>query len=467
MVDLIIKNAQVVTASDIFICDIGINKEKITFLEKDTKHKSQKIIDANNNFVLPGGIDAHCHIDQPMKDGSVMADNFETGSLSAAFGGTTTIIPFACQYKGESLREVIKDYHQRAENKSYIDYAFHTIISDVNKKVLGQELPAIIKDGYSHFKIYMTYEDLKLNDKDILNILEVAGKEKAVVMIHAENDDCISWLTEKLEEKGKTSPKYHSLSRPDVVESEATNRAISLSRIVNTPILFVHVSGKETIDIIRNAQSRGFKILAETCPQYLFLTKDDLDRDDFEGAKYICSPPPRTVEDQQHVWQGLNNGTFQIFSSDHAAFKFNDNKGKMLNGKNSSFGKIPNGLPGLETRLPLLFTYGVLKNKISINKFVELTSTNPAKIYGLYPRKGTIAVGSDADLVIWNTKVKKKITNKDLHHNVDYTPYEGKEINTLANTVISRGTIIVKNQKLLSKMGHGKFLKSEISDFVY
>ena len=203
MVDLIIKNAQVVTASDIFICDIGINKEKITFLEKDTKHKSQKIIDANNNFVLPGGIDAHCHIDQPMKDGSVMADNFETGSLSAAFGGTTTIIPFACQYKGESLREVIKDYHQRAENKSYIDYAFHTIISDVNKKVLGQELPAIIKDGYSHFKIYMTYEDLKLNDKDILNILEIAGKEKAVVMVHAENDDCISWLTEKLEEKGK------------------------------------------------------------------------------------------------------------------------------------------------------------------------------------------------------------------------------------------------------------------------
>ena len=329
MIDLIIKNAHVATATDTFKCDIGIDKEKIIFLERDTKQKSKEIIDANNNFVLPGGIDAHCHIDQPMKDGSVMADNFETGSLSAAFGGTTTIIPFACQYKGENLREVIKDYHQRAENKSYIDYAFHTIISDVNKKVLGQELPAIIKDGYSHFKIYMTYEDLKLNDKDILNVLEVAGKEKAVVMIHAENDDCISWLTEKLEEKGKTGPKYHSFARPDVVESEATNRAISLSRIVNTPILFVHVSEKETIDIIRNAQSRGFKILAETCPQYLFLTKDDLDKDDFEGAKFICSPPPRTVEDQQHVWRGLNNGTFQIFSSDHAAFRFDDDKGKM------------------------------------------------------------------------------------------------------------------------------------------
>ena len=230
MIDLIIKNAHVATATDTFKCDIGIDKEKIIFLERDTKQKSKEIIDANNNFVLPGGIDAHCHIDQPMKDGSVMADNFETGSLSAAFGGTTTIIPFACQYKGENLREVIKDYHQRAENKSYIDYAFHTIISDVNKKVLGQELPAIIKDGYSHFKIYMTYEDLKLNDKDILNVLEVAGKEKAVVMIHAENDDCISWLTEKLEEKGKTGPKYHSFARPNVVESEATNRAISSSR---------------------------------------------------------------------------------------------------------------------------------------------------------------------------------------------------------------------------------------------
>ncbi len=467
MIDLIIKNAQVVTASDIFTCDIGVDKEKIVFLEKNTKRNSQKLINANNDFVLPGGIDAHCHLDQPTKDGSVMADNFETGSLSAAFGGTTTIIPFACQFKGENLSDVIKDYHQRAENKSYIDYAFHTIISHVDQNILGQELPAIIKDGYSHFKIYMTYEDLKLNDKDILNILEVAGKEKAVVMIHAENDDCISWLTDKLEKEGKTSPKYHSFSRPDIVESEATNRAISLSRIVNTPILFVHVSGKETIDIIRNAQSRGFKIFAETCPQYLFLTEDDLDKEGFEGAKYVCSPPPRTVEDQKYVWQGLNNGTFQVFSSDHAAFRFEDDKGKMLNGKDSSFGQIPNGIPGLETRLPLLFTYGVMKNKITINKFVELTSTNPAKIYGLYPRKGTIAIGADADLVIWNTKVKKKITNQDLHHNVDYTPYEGKEINSLANTVISRGTIVVEDRKLLSKMSHGRFLKSGISDFVY
>ena len=467
MLDLIIKNAKACTSSDIFECDIGINDEKIVLLQKKITQSSKKILDAKGKFVLPGGIDAHCHIDQPMKDGSVCADNFESGTRSAVFGGTTTVIPFAVQYKGESLRKVIDEYHLKANNNCYIDYAFHTIIADASQKVLNQELPAIIKDGYSHFKIYMTYDDLKLNDKEILDVLSIAGKEKAVVMIHAENHECISWLTDKLESEGKTHTKYHSHARPDIIEAEATNRAISLSRLTNTPILFVHISSKEAIDAIRNAQNKGYKILAETCPQYLFLTKDDLDQEDFEGAKFVCSPPPRTKDDQNEVWKAIQNGTFDVFSSDHCPFYFKGKQGKDLKGTNASFSQIPNGCPGLETRLPLLFSEGVLKNKISINKFVEITSSKPAKIYGLYPRKGSILIGADADLVIWDTGIQKIIKNKDLNHSVDYTPYEGMEVNAWPNTILSRGTIIVEDGILKIQKGDGKFLKSEVSDYVY
>jgi len=467
MLDLIIKNTKACTSSDIFECDIGIKDEKIVLLEKKIKQPSKKTFDANGRFVLPGGIDGHCHIDQPMKDGSMCADNFESATKSAVFGGTTTVIPFAVQYKGDSLRKVIKEYHEKANNNCYIDYAFHTIIADANKKVLNQELPAIIKDGYSHFKIYMTYDDLKLNDREILDVLSIASKEKAVVMIHAENHECISWLTEKLESEGKTHTKYHSNARPDIVEAEATNRAISLSRLTNTPILFVHISSKEAIHAIRKAQSKGFKILAETCPQYLFLTKDMLDQENFEGAKFVCSPPPRTKEDQNEVWKAIQNGTFDVFSSDHCPFYFKGKKGKDLHGKSASFSKIPNGIPGLETRLALLFSEGVLKNKISINKFVEITSSKPAKIYGLYPKKGSILIGADADLVIWDSNIKKIIRNIDLNHSVDYTPYENMLVNAWPNTVICRGSIIIQEGNLVTKRGHGKFLKSKISDYVY
>ena len=313
----------------------------------------------------------------------------------------------------------------------------------------------------------MTYDDLKLNDKEILDVLSIAGKEKAVVMIHAENHECISWLTDKLESEGKTHTKYHSHARPDIIEAEATNRAISLSRLTNTPILFVHISSKEAIDAIRNAQNKGYKILAETCPQYLFLTKDDLDQEDFEGAKFVCSPPPRTKDDQNEVWKAIQNGTFDVFSSDHCPFYFKGKQGKDLKGTNASFSQIPNGCPGLETRLPLLFSEGVLKNKISINKFVEITSSKPAKIYGLYPRKGSILIGADADLVIWDTGIQKIIKNKDLNHSVDYTPYEGMEVNAWPNTILSRGTIIVEDGILKIQKGDGKFLKSEVSDYVY
>jgi|TARA_B100000929_G_scaffold129955_1_gene102862 dihydropyrimidinase len=467
MIDLIIKNGKVATASDLFDCDIGIDKEKIVFLENNTSREAKKIIDANGKYVLPGGVDGHCHLDQRTKDGSKNSDNFESGSRSAAFGGTTTVMPFAIQFKGESLREVIDEYHTRANNQSYIDYTFHPIISDASPNVIGQELPAIVKDGYTHFKIYMTYDDLQLNDKEILDTLEAAGKEKAVVMIHAENYECLKWLTEKLENAGKTDPIHHAESRPGVVESEATNRAIALSRITNTPIYFVHVSDKEAIDTIRSAQNKGFKIYAETCPQYLFLKKDDLNKDDFEGAKYICSPPPRDPENQKYVWRGIQNGTFNVLSSDHAPFNFDDKKGKMLKGKKTPFKHVPNGVPGIETRLTLLLSEGVMKKKISINKFVEVTSTNPAKIFGLYPKKGTIAIGSDADIVIWDTDIDSTITNNELHHDTDYTPYEGIKVTCCPNIVINRGSIVVEDGKLKGKKGNGKFLKSDISNYVY
>ena len=467
MLDLLIKNAKVCTSSDLFRSDIGIKDQKIVQLQNNITTDSKEVFDAKDKFVLPGGVDGHCHLSQPTNDGSEFADNFETGTRSAAYGGTTTVIPFALQFKGQSLRKVIDDYHLKAKDQCYVDYAFHTIITDANKTILNQELPAIIKDGYTHFKIYMTYDDLKLNDREILEVLEAAGREKATVMVHAENHECINWLTEKLENEGKTQPKYHADSRPDIIEAEATNRAISLSRLTNTPILFVHISGREAIEAIRNAQSKGFKIYAETCPQYLFLERDNLDLEGFEGAKYICSPPPRTKEDQAHVWNGLSNGTFDVFSSDHSPFNFNGSKGKAVKGKDASFKNIPNGIPGLETRLALLFSGGVLKNKISINKFVELTSTKPAKIYGLYPNKGTIAIGSDADLVIWDTNIKKIIKNTDLHHNVDYTPYENIEVNAWPNSVVCRGKIIVNNYELLAKKGFGKFQRSELSNYVY
>ncbi len=459
--DLVVRNGTVATAADVTICDLGVKDGQIVAIGKSLA-AGRSEIDATGKYVLPGGIDAHCHLDQPMADGSVMADDFYSGTVSAAFGGTTTVIPFACQMKGGSLREAVKDYHQRAEAKPVIDYAFHMIVCDPDDRVLGQELPALIKDGYTSFKIYMTYDDLKLNDLEMLKVLALARREGAMVMIHAENSDCIGWLTEQLELAGKTAPKYHSDSRPPVVEREATHRAISLAELVDVPILIVHVSGREAVEEISRAQRRGHRIYGETCPQYLFLTASDLDLEGFEGAKCICSPPPRDESNQEVIWNGLTTGVFQVFSSDHAPFRFNDPKGKMARGKNASFKAVPNGIPGLETRLPLLFSEGVGKRRIELTQFVALTATNPARIYGLYPRKGTIAVGSDADVVVWDSEREVTISNERLHHNVDYTPYEGFKVKGWPETVISRGEIVVNKNEMQAEKGRGEFLRCDL-----
>lgn len=460
--DLIVRNAKVATASDIFSTDIGVAGGKITQLGGKLGESTREI-DAGGRWVLPGGIDTHCHFDQPSYyPGIVMADDLYSGSLSAAHGGTTTIVPFAAQMPGQTMRAAVDDYHRRANGKPVIDYAFHLIIADPTAQVLGQELPALIREGYTSFKVYMTYEGLKLNDRQILEVLALARREGAMTMVHAENSDCVDYLTELLLAAGKTQPIYHAHSRPRLVEREGSHRAITLSELIDVPILLVHVSGEETVEQIRWAQARGLKVYGETCPQYLLLSEHDLDHPHFEGAKYVCSPPPRDKKNQEAIWRALANGTFHVFSSDHSAYRFAGGDGKDHHGKGADFTKIPNGLPGVETRLPLLFSEGVMKGRIDINQFVALTATNPAKIYGLYPRKGTIAVGSDADLVIWDHERRFKLTNADLHHNCDYTPYEGQEVTGWPSHVISRGEVIVEAGKSNAPKGRGQFLPCDL-----
>ncbi|TMA71376.1 MAG: dihydropyrimidinase, partial [Deltaproteobacteria bacterium] len=422
---------------------------------------ARRDLDAGGRYVLPGGIDTHCHFDQPMRDTVTLADDFLSGTVSAAHGGTTTVVPFACQLQGQSVRAAVEDYHRRAADKPVIDYAFHLIVSDPTEHVLRDELPALIREGYSSFKIYMTYETLKLDDRQIISVLALARREGALVMVHAENSDCIAWLTAELEKAGKTRPYFHAVSRPLAVEREGTHRAITMSEIVDVPILLVHVSGADAVEQIRWARGRGLHILAETCPQYLVLTSDHLDQPGFEGAKYVCSPPPRDAASQEAVWNGLASGVFQVVSSDHAAFRFDDPRGKKRHGEDAPFAKLPNGLPGVETRLPLLFSEGVSKGRIDLPTFVALAATNAAKLYGLYPRKGTIAVGSDADLAIWNKDREVVITNEILHHNCDYTPYEGMRVRGWPEVVISRGEVVVEEGKLLAQPGRGQFLRCD------
>lgn len=460
--DLIISGGTVATSGGVSRCDVGISGGKIVALAEKL-NGAARTIDAGGRLVLPGGIDAHCHLDQPQAEGlasggAVMADGFESGSRSAAFGGTTTIIPFAVQHRGQSLRAAVADYHQRAAGQSHIDYAFHLIISDPTNAVLGQELPALVAAGHTSIKVYMTYAAMVLSDRQILDVLSTARELEALVMIHAENFECLTWLTERLEAAGKIEPKYHATSRPGVVEREATHRAISLAEIADVPILIVHVSGQEAAEEIRRARSKGVNILAETCPQYLMLTADDLDLPDFEGAKAMCSPPPRDKASQQVLWQGLKDGLFDILSSDHAPYRFDDD-GKKRFGTDAPFRKVANGMPGLETRAPILFSEGVVAGRFSLERFVELNSTNAARIYGLYPRKGTIAVGSDADIAIWDPEKRVVITNDILHHNVDYTPFEGMTVQGWPITVLSRGKVICDNGELLSGTDHGTFLE--------
>ena len=459
--DLIIRGGTVATAADTTQCDVGIRGGKVVALAESLDGAAETI-DATGKLVLPGGIDSHCHIDQPGSHGVHSADDFESGSISAACGGTTTIIPFAAQYKGQSLRAVVDDYHRRAEGKAVIDYAFHLIISDPSDQVVGQDLPALIREGCTSFKVYMTYDALKLDDSQMLRVLTTARREGAMVMVHAENHDVIAWLSEQLVAAGHVEPKYHAVSHAAPAEREATHRAITFAEIVDLPMLIVHVSGREAIDQIAEARRKGLRIHGETCPQYLFLTAGDLDRDGFEGAKYICSPPPRDAANQEFVWRGIETGTLGVFSSDHAPYRFDDPHGKKHHGEHAHFTKVPNGVPGLEIRMPMLFSEGVLTGRISLNQFVAITATNAAKIYGLYPRKGTIAVGADADIGIWDPALEVTISIDMLHDNLDYTPYEGRKITGYPILTLSRGEVVWDGKEPKGKPGRGNFLECDL-----
>src|ERR1700755_84064 len=380
--DTIIRGGTVVTAADTFACDVGIRDGRIAALGHDLGDAAE-IIDATGRLVLPGGIDSHVHFAQPSGDGIVMADGFATGTRSAAFGGNTTVLPFCLQEKGQTLREALRRYHSLAEGECHVDVSFHLIVTDPTEHVLGQELPALVEDGYTSLKVFMTYEGLALSDRELLDTMAVARETGAVLMVHAENFDAIRFLTDRLERGGTIAPRFHATSRPIPVEREATHRAISLSELIDVPIMIVHVSNREAMEEIRRAQQRGLKIYGETCPQYLVLTEKDLEGLKLEGAKYVCSPPPRDKASQQACWEGLQQGVFSLFSSDHCPFRYDNEQGKLTPNARTSFRWIPNGIPGIETRLPILFSEGVSAGRISLNRFVELTSTNHAKIYGL------------------------------------------------------------------------------------
>lgn len=454
--DITIRNARISSSQSTFIADIGIKDGKIAAIEENLpagKHD----IDAQGKWVMPGGIDSHAHIEQASSTGVMCADDFYSATVSAAFGGTTCVIPFAAQHKGQQIPHVVESYAKLAAEKAVIDYGFHLILSEITEKMLTEDLPQAIAQGITSLKVYMTYDALKIDDYQLLEVMEVAGREGAMVMIHAENHDVIRWIARRLLDKGLTAPKFHGVAHDALAEVEASARAISLARLLDVPILLVHISGPEAIEVIRSARHLGSKVHAETCPQYLFLTEEDMDKIGLEGAKFCCSPPARDAAAQEAVWAGLLDGTLGIYSSDHAPFKF-DESGKLPKGDATTFKEMANGVPGLELRLPLLFSEGVLTGRITEQEFVQLTATNHAHMYGLENRKGDIAVGLDADLAIWDPQATRTIHWSDLHDNVGYTPYEGKVIHGWPVTVLSRGEIIVNEGQLLAQRGRGQYL---------
>jgi dihydropyrimidinase len=454
--DCVIRAGHVGTAVDEFDADIGIKDGVVTAIGRDLAAGATEI-DATGRLVLPGGVDAHAHIEQLSAAGIVNADTFESATISAAFGGTTTVICFAAQHRGMNLMTVVGDYMALAKKGAVIDYTFHMILTDPTKVTLNEHVPALVAQGHSTLKVFMTYDLLNVGDEGLLDILFAARRNKALVCVHAENHGLISWMGRKLVEKGYTAPKFHTISHPRGGEAEAFTRLIAFAEFIDQPIMIFHVSTAEGVDVIRRARGRGLKVFAETCPQYLFMTGKDLDKPALEGAKWMCSPPPRAEADQEAIWLGLALGDLQVVSSDHAPYAF-DRTGKLSAGPNPIFKQIANGLPGIEARLPLLFDAMVSKGRLGLAKFVELTATAPARIYNLHPRKGSIAVGADADIVVWDPGRQVTLTDGTFHDRAGYTPFAGRTITGWPETVLRRGEVIVRAGKLAAKPGSGEFL---------
>ena len=461
--DLVVRGGTVVNAGATADCDIGVRAGRIVALGARLDAGRQEV-DARGKLVLPGGVDSHCHIEEPWTGGARNAETFATGTTAAAFGGTTTVIPFVLQQKGQPLGPGVARYH-RIAREALIDYSFHLIVSDPTPEVLA-ELPDLIAQGHRSIKVFLTYDAMVLGDEGYLEVLAVARRHGALVTVHAENHAAIKWMTARLRAAGLTGTLQHAWSKPMVVEREATHRAIALAELLDVPIQIFHVSGAEAADEIARAQARGVKVFGETCPQYLVLTAQDLDRPDFEGAKFICSPAPRTAADQAALWQALARGTLGVVTSDHAPFRFDDPQGKKIHGTDAPFDQVPNGVPGIETRLPILFSEGVGRGRIGLERFAALGSTNAARLFGLYPRKGVLQVGADADIVVWDPDRKVTLGNAMLHHGVDYTPYEGMEVTGWPETTIAGGEVICHDGTLHAAPGRGRFLPRVAYDFI-
>ena len=454
--DLVIRGGRVATSSDVFEADVGITGEAIAAIGRNLP-AGQREIDARGKLVLPGGVDSHAHIEQLSAAGIMNADTFESATTSAAFGGTTTVISFAAQHVGMGLPQVLADYHALARKGAVIDYAFHMIIADPTAETLARDIPALVKEGHASIKIFMTYDRLKIDDEPLLDILVAAREAGAMLCAHAENHGIIAWMVKRLLARGYTHPKYHAISHARFSEADAFNRLIGMAALVDQPIMIFHVSTAEGAKVIRKARGEGLKVFAETCPQYLFLTAEDLDRPGAEGAKWMCSPPPRTAADQDALWQALALGDLQTVSSDHAPYRF-DESGKLRAGPNPNFKQVANGLPGLEVRLPLLFDAMVSKGRLGLEKFVELTATAPAKIYNLHPRKGSIAIGADADIAIWDPAREVTLSDAMMHDLTGYTPFAGRTLRGWPVTVLSRGRVVVTDGRRTVEAGSGRFL---------
>src|SRR5882757_1669182 len=456
--DTIIANGRVVTATDTYTSDVAISQGKITAIGHNLpRENAGKIIDATGKYVFPGGIDVHTHLDMPF-GGTTSADDFETGTRAAAFGGTTTLIDFAIQYKGQTLRTAFDTWMQKASGKAVCDYAFHCIITDLAAAQLD-EMNALVREGITSFKLFMAYPGVfMLDDASIFKAMRTSAKAGAMVCMHAENGGAIDVIVKQALAEGKTGPKYHALTRPTTAEAEATARAIALAEMAGAPVYIVHLSCNDALEKVREARDRGLPVYAETCPQYLYLSLDNMDAPGFEGAKYVFTPPLREKWNQEKLWNGLKRDHLQVVSTDHCPFCFKEQKelGR------DDFTKIPNGGPGVEHRMSLIYSGGVASGRFSANRFVELVSTTPAKLFGLYPRKGTIAIGSDADLVIFDPKRKHIISARTHHMRVDYSMFEGIEVTGMPDVVLSRGRVIVEADKFVGRPGAGEFLKRSL-----
>ena len=454
---ILIKNGRIITAVDDYMGDVFIENETITHIGKSLDMEADEILDASGKYLFPGGLDPHTHLDMPF-GGTVSADDFETGTRAAAHGGTTTLVDFAIQTKGQSTLEALDTWHAKADGKTAIDYGFHMIVTDLEDDRV-HELKMLADEGVTSYKLFMAYPGvLYVDDGTIYRAMRKAGENGTVVCMHAENGIVIDEIVKQALAEGKTEPKYHALTRPTRMEAEGVHRAISIAEVANVPVYIVHLSSSDALEQVMLARNRGVHAFAETCPQYLFLDHSYYEQEGFEGAKYVMTPALREKWNQDELWKGLKFGDLQSISTDHCPFCFKDQKTLGID----DFSKIPNGGPGVENRMSLVFNGGVNSGRISLNKFVELTSTAAAKTFGLFPKKGTIAVSSDADIVIFDPNRKETISvdNSCTHHmRVDYNAYEGFEVTGFTETVLSRGKIIIKDCEYMGKKGDGQFLK--------